>query len=364
MRFVVLGGGGAQGRLIVEQLAGRPDTTEVVAADVRAPPGLPPKARGLALDALDAGQVARAAKGADVAVTALPGPIGLRALGHLLAARVPVVDLAFTPEAPYHLDAQARDAGVPVVVDCGVAPGLSHILAAKAHRELGGLDALTIYVGGLPLQPPPGFHHAVYFHPRDLLEEYIRPARMRVRGKDEAPAPLDAPVEALHDAEVGPLEAFLSDGLRSLLASFPDVPEMVEKTLRIPGHLEAMRTLRALGLLEGDAATDAVAKALGARFPAERFPDRLLMEVWGQRCAQERRYRVHTLRAGAASAMARSTGGTAAAAAVLLARGGFRVPGVHAPERLGMDAKACEAVLADLAAQGMSVESQGRLRPA
>lgn len=365
MRYLVLGGAGAQGRFIATELARRPDTVEVLAADQRPPAGaLPGKVRFQALDALDLGAVAMVAKGMDAAVTALPGPVGLRALTNLVQAGVPTVDVAFSPEAPFHLDAAAQRAGVPVVVDAGVAPGLSNVLAAEVRRVLGGLDHLRIYVGGLPLQPPPVFHHAVYFNPRDLLAEYIRPARMRAAGREAGPAPLDAPVERLRDDEVGPLEAFISDGLRSLLATMPDVPDMAELTLRLPGHLEEMRHLRALGLLEDDAATDALARALGTKFPAAAFPDRLLMEVWGARGGREARRRVHVLHAAGSSAMSRATGGTAAATAALLARGGFRAPGVHAPERLGAEAKPCEALLADLAGQGIAVGSAGRLHPA
>lgn len=363
MRVLVLGGSGAQGHAIVGSLAAQHDVDEVVVGDVRPSAQLPRKARALALDALDPGAVAEAADGMAVCLTCLPGSVGLRAVENLVRAGAPTVDIAFTPQAPTHLDGAAKRSGATVVVDAGVAPGLSNVLAARAHRELGGLDALQVWVGGLPLAPPPVFWHAVYFHARDLLDEYIRPARFRQRGQDLAPHPLDAPVARLHDAEAGPMEAFVSDGLRSLLDSFPDCPDMAELTLRLPGHLDAMRALRAVGLLEGDAATDAVASALAARFPAARFPSRLLMEVWARRGGAERRYRLHTMDAGGVSAMARATGGTAAACALALARGRFREPGVHAPERLGLDAAACDAVLAELAEQGLAVEPVSRLAP-
>lgn len=363
MKLLVLGAG-MQGRVIAANLAARKETAEVGLGDLRAPAGLPANVRGVAVNALDASEVARAARGFDAAVLALPGEIAMKALENLIAARVPTVDLSFTPQLPYHLDGAAKAAGVPVVCDFGVAPGLSHVLAADVRRSLGGLDKLRIYVGGMPLAPPPVFHHAVYFNARDLLSEYVRPARVREHGKDAAPAPLDAPVETLHDAEVGPLEAFVSDGLRSLLSSYPDVPDMREMTLRVPGHLDAMRTLRALGCLDGNATTDAVADAIGRKYPADAHPDRLLMEVWGELAGRRKTWRLHATREKGESAMSRTTGYSAAAATVLLATGAFTVPGVHPPEKLGEDAGATRAILADLAERGLRVSEEKRLRSA
>jgi saccharopine dehydrogenase-like NADP-dependent oxidoreductase len=267
------------------------------------------------------------------------------------------------PEAPFDLAKAATRNNAPVIVDCGVAPGLSHVLAMALHRDMGGLDDLRIYVGGMPLKPPPVFRHAVYFNARDLLSEYIRPARMRERRKAHRPHPLDHPVQELRDGEVGDLEAFLSDGLRSLLRSLPDVPSMSEWTLRAPGHLDFMRMLRALGFLDGDKETDGAARVLGEQFPGAEHPDRLLLEVWGRKGSRTKRYRLHDVRTAGASAMARTTGFTAAAAAVLLARGLFSAPGVHAPEELGRDPKNTAALLEDLAAFGVRVTVGGKLRP-
>jgi saccharopine dehydrogenase-like NADP-dependent oxidoreductase len=312
------------------------------------------------LDARDADAVAAAVRGCDVAVTSLPAVIGTIALPALIAAGVPTVDTSFTVDLPFHLDVEARRAGVPVLVDFGVAPGLSHLLAAALVLDLGEVDALRILVGGLPLAPPAGLHHAVYFHALDLLDEYLRPARVRRGGRDEAVDPL-LETSRWADAEAGELEAAPSDGLRSLLTSFPDVPEMEELTLRVPGHLDVMRQLRDLGLLDAEA-LPATASALERRFPGAEHPDRLLMEVQAEGGDQARAYRVHVQRAGGRTAMSQATAFTAAAGALALARGRFDLPGVHAPEALGADAT--EMVLTELVHDGIHVEAAGRLRPA
>jgi lysine 6-dehydrogenase len=351
MNVLVLGAG-VQGRVVARALERR--NAAIRLADLTPPPG------GVLLDARDADAVAAAARGCDVAVTSLPAAIGTIALPPLLAAGVPTVDTSFTVDLPFDLDADARRAGVPVLVDFGVAPGLSHLLAAALVRELGEVASLRILVGGMPLAPPPGFHHAVYFHALDLMDEYLRPARLRRSGREEAVDPLSETTRWLDD-EAGALEAAPSDGLRSLLASFPDVPEMEELTLRVPGHLDVVRQLRNLGLLDAEALSG-TATSLERRFPGADHPDRLLMEVHAERGEEASAYRVHVQHADGLTAMSRATAFTAAAGAVVLAERRFDVPGVHAPEALG--ATATERVLAELASDGIRVERGARLQPA
>ena len=59
--------------------------------------------------------------------------------------------------------------------------------------------------------------------------------------------------ELMEFAEVGTLEAFNSDGLRSLIRTMPDIPNMIERTLRYPGHIELMRVLRETGFFSKEA---------------------------------------------------------------------------------------------------------------
>jgi lysine 6-dehydrogenase len=353
MRIVVVGGG-MQGRVITENLLAREEKPEVTIADLREPAVVPAGAKFTKCDVLDAKQAAAVVKGADAAVLAVPSEISHAALRNLIEAGVPVADVSFTPNPPLDLDKDAKRTGACVVVDCGVAPGLSHILVGSAHAELGGLDQARIWVGGMPQNPPKAFHHAVYFNPHDLLAEYVRPARARRAAKAIEPAPLDAEVKTFDDKELGHLEAFLSDGLRSLLDSFPDVPEMDELTLRWPGHLETMRTLRELGLFE-QGSIAALANNFGSRYPEHAYPDVLLMVVEASRGKERRAWRMIDRRTKDQSAMSRTTGYTTAAVAMLLARKQFTEPGVHAPERLGRDPKLTKTVVDDLNQRGVSV---------
>lgn len=353
MRIVVVGGG-MQGRVIAENLLRREEKPEVVIADLREPANLPAGAKFTKSDILNKTEAASLAKGADAVVLAVPSQISHAALRNLIAAGVPVADVSFTPDPPLDLDAEAKKTGAVCVVDCGVAPGLSHILVGAAHAELGGLDRARIWVGGMPQKPAPVFRHAVYFNPHDLLSEYVRPARAREAGKDISPAPLDAEIENYHDEELGKLQAFLSDGLRSLLNSFPDVPDMAELTLRWPGHLDTMLSLRELGLFE-PSAIGGVATTLGERYPDHAYPDVLLMFVEAERGKEKRAWRLIDRRTKDESAMSRTTGYTTAAVAMVLARKQFTEAGVFAPEYLGRDAKLTQTIIEDLNARGVNI---------
>jgi saccharopine dehydrogenase-like NADP-dependent oxidoreductase len=353
MKIVVVGGG-MQGRVIAENLLARQEKPAVVIADLIEPALVPAGATFEQCDILDAAQASRLVKGADACALAVPSRIAHQSLENLLNAGACVADVSFTPDPPLTLDALAKKQGACCVVDCGVAPGLSHLLSGAAHAELGGLDALRIFVGGIPQSPPPGFHQAVYFNAADLLAEYVRPARARQGGKDVAPAPLDVQFEVFKDSELGTLQCFLSDGLRSLLGSYPDVPDMAEFTMRWPGHLDTMITLRQLSLLEPEV-INKVAEQLTAKFPADDFPDVLLMVIEARRGQKRRSWRLIDRRTGDQSAVARTTGYTTAAIAMVLARREFTEPGVHPPERLGRDAQLTAKIIDDLTARGINI---------
>lgn len=352
MQIVVVGGG-MQGRVIAQNLLQRPEAPEVIVADLRRPDGLPSGAQFKQADVTDPAQAKTLATSADALVLAVPSSIAHRALANLIEAGKPIVDVSFTPDPPLDLDGAAKRSGAAVLVDCGIAPGLSHILVGAARAELGGLDSVRILVGGMPEEPPAAFHHAVYFNAHDLLSEYVRPARARHGGTNISPAPLDVAFETHHDSELGHLQAFLSDGLRSLLTSFPDVPNMAELTLRWPGHLDSMKNLHTMGLLSDQRSLAAIAEAFAKRYPAEQYADVLLMVVEAKKGRETRSWRLIDRRYGDQSAMSRTTGYTTAAVAMLLARKEFTEAGVFPPEKLGDNAALVKTIIADLAERGI-----------
>ncbi|MBX9665990.1 MAG: hypothetical protein K2X93_00135 [Candidatus Obscuribacterales bacterium] len=356
MRIIVFGGG-MQGRVIASNLAARDEKPEVVIADINSIDGLNGNVSYQKVNVLDQSAVALAVKGFDAAVLAVPSSIARDALQNLLLTGIAIVDVSFTPDPPTDLNEIALSTGSCCVVDCGIAPGLSHMLVGKAYAQLGGLDRVRILVGGMAQDPPPVFHHAIYFNPSDLLSEYVRPARARVAGRDIQPNPLEATIETFDDFELGRLDAFLSDGLRSLLKSYPNVPDMIERTLRSAGHMNTMQNLAEMGLFDEDA-IDTTAKPLAKRYPAEKYPDCLLMVVEAQRGTTITRWRLIDRWTDGQSAMSRTTGYTTAAMAMVLARKQFTTPGVHAPEKVGEVEGIADIIIADLAERGVKTDEQ------
>ena len=181
----------------------------------------------------------------DLVIGALPSHIGFATVRAVIEAGRDLVDISFMPEDARELDAFARERGVTAVVDCGVAPGVSNMMAGFAAGQLDPCEKLEIYVGGLPVERRWPFDYKAGFAPHDVIEEYTRPARLVENGRIVVREALSEP-ELMHFPGVGTLEAFNTDGLRSLADTLA-VPFMKEKTLRYPGHVELMRVLRETG---------------------------------------------------------------------------------------------------------------------
>lgn len=197
-------------------------------------------------DLSDPAQVAGLVQGVDLVLGALPGTVGYRTLHAVIEARRNYVDISFMPENPLALDDLARQRGVTAVVDCGVAPGLSNLLAGWAVHRLQRVDEIEILVGGVPVERRWPFQYKAAFSPADVIEEYTRPARLVEHGRIVTRPALSEP-KLVDFAGVGTLEAFNTDGLRTLLDTL-HVPAMREMTLRYPGHIELMRVFREVGL--------------------------------------------------------------------------------------------------------------------
>jgi len=246
-RVVVLGAG-MVGEAIARDLAGdgglRVDVADLRLESLERVAGRA-KVGTVQADLGDAHAVARLVRGYDLVVGALPSVIGLEALRTVIESGRDVVDISFMPENALDLDPLARERGVTAVVDCGVAPGLSNMMCGAAAARLDPLESVEIYVGGLPVARHWPFDYKAGFAPWDVLEEYTRPARVVEHGRVVVKEPLSEP-ELLDIPGVGTLEAFNTDGLRSLAHTLR-APFMKEKTLRWPGHAELMRVLKDSG---------------------------------------------------------------------------------------------------------------------
>lgn len=253
MADVLVLGAGRIGSVIAADLA-RDDTIDVMIADrsadalTRAEDRSGGTVTAYETDLADPHNIAEIVKRHDMVVGALASSIGMQTLDAVIRAGRPYCDISFMPENPLTLHDQAQRAGVTAVVDCGVAPGLSNLTAAHGVRLLDRATHIDMYVGGLPKVRRWPFEYAAGFSPDDVIEEYTRPARLVEHGEVVTREALTEP-ELIDFDGVGTLEAFNTDGLRSLIDTL-DVPNMKEKTLRYPGHIELMRVLRHMGLFD------------------------------------------------------------------------------------------------------------------
>jgi saccharopine dehydrogenase-like NADP-dependent oxidoreductase len=244
VRILVLGGG-QQGRVIAADLARALPRSRVTVADLRRP-ALPSlgNLEWTELDAADTRALTRLMADHDRVVGALPSRFGFGSMRAAIETRRPMVDVSFSAENPLELDADARRAGIAIVPDCGLAPGLSHLLVGRAAARAMPDEAI-IYVGGVARDPTRPYGYTVTWSLDDLLEEYVRPARI-VRNGQPATLPVFSELERIAIDGAGEMEAFLSDGLRTLMTTLP-IRDMSERTLRWPGHVVSIQPLLATG---------------------------------------------------------------------------------------------------------------------
>lgn len=285
----------------------------------------------------------------DLVIGALPGFLGFNALKNVILAGKNAVDISFFPEDPFLLDALAQTHGVTAVVDCGVAPGMGNIIAGYHHERM-QLQRFRCLVGGLPQVREWPWEYKAVFSPIDVIEEYIRPARYVEGGRLVVREALSDP-ELLHFDQVGTLEAFNSDGLRSLIKTMPEVPDMIEKTLRYPGCIEYLRVLREAGFFSYEPV-----EINGAKIRPVDLTARLLFPKWKLKPGEGDLTIMRIVAAGLENgapktytydlldyydpatdviSMARTTGYTCTAVANLVLSGQFDRKGICPPEYVG-----------------------------
>lgn len=364
MNIVVLGAGRV-GNAIVRDLSSETDfNVKVVDLDPQAETHLRDLDVTFELQDLSrpAGVVA-AVRDADLVVGCVPGFMGFATVEAALGAGKPVVDISFFEEDAFDLDALAREQGVPCLVDCGVAPGLSNLILGRMEATLDETHSFRALVGGLPVERDWPWEYKAPFSPRDVIQEYVRPARMRRNGR-AITLPALSEVELVHFPGLGTLEAFNTDGLRTLLET-STTPELVEKTMRYPGHAERVRMLREAGFFSDES----VLVASGTVRPRD-VTEALLFEAWqfapGEPDLTVGRFTIEGIDDGRpvrhvydlldyynpdteTSSMARTTGYTCAAMVRLVATGRWTEPGVAPAEMVGRVEEHFDFVLAHLA---------------
>ena len=319
------------------------------------------------IDCSDQEAIAALAADADIVFGALPSWLGFAALETVIKSGKPYCDISFMEEDPRTLHELAKKHGVTCVVDFGVAPGMSHLLCSVANETLDVCKRLDIVVGGLPLERTWPWEYKASFSPRDVVEEYIRPARLVEHGEMVTREALSECV-LLDLPGVGTLEAFNSDGLRTLCDTL-DVPFMKERTLRYPGHAKQMKMLRDGGFFKTEEIEvagqkvkpiDMTAKILidGWKYE-EGEADLIVMRVEGEGTLGDTEMLIrwdlldYYDNEKGQSSMARTTGFPAASIGRMIVDGTINMPGVLPPETFGENEVVVRRLLLELEDRGV-----------
>ena len=181
----------------------------------------------------------------DLVIGAVPGFMGYKMMKDVILKGKNIVDISFYPEDPFGLDKLAKEKNVIAIMDCGVAPGMGNIIFGHHNLNMDITDYECL-VGGLPEKREWPYEYQAVFSPIDVIEEYIRPARY-IQNSNVIIKEALSDTELVEFEEIGTLESWNSDGLRSLITTMSHVPNMIEKTLRYPGCVEYLKVLRATG---------------------------------------------------------------------------------------------------------------------
>jgi len=374
MKIIVLGGGLVGGPMARDLAADDhfevtvADRDEQVLTDLQTQADITP----LVTDLSDPATVTTLVSNYDFVIDAVPGHLGFQTLKAIITAGKNVIDIAFFAEDPFDLDALAKENGVIAIMDCGVFPGMGSALIGRVARKLDQVDSVLTYVGGLPEVRQWPWEYKAVFSPIDVIEEYVRPARYVENGVLVTRPALSDP-ELIDFHGIGTLEAFNTDGLRTLAQTI-DAPNMKEKTLRYPGHIEKMAVLRESGFFSAEtievgghqvSPLDLTARLL---FPMWKLQEDegditvLQIQVEGSKNGQRLRY-VYDLfdrfdHDAKVTSMARTTGYTATMALRMVAEGLYTHQGISPPEYMGREFGCVDYLLKGLEARGIVYREQ------
>jgi saccharopine dehydrogenase-like NADP-dependent oxidoreductase len=251
-----------------------------------------------------------------------------------------------------------------------MSPGLGNILIGHAGSRLDKVDSVHILNGGLPGKPVPPLGYVVTWSASDLIAMYSRRVTIVKEGKVTRVKALSG-LEQITFPEIGRLEAFYTDGLRTLLRTVKGVREMWEKTLRYPGHVERIRLLQALGYFDQDpvqvsggsvSPKELTARLFEKKLRKPEIPDivAILIRVSGKENGQRMTYSYRILDCydgkRKVTAMARTTAYTASVVTKLLAQGMIAEKGVVPPENIGMNEKLYSGFVKEMGKRGVKIQ--------
>jgi len=311
------------------------------------------------VDVTNENALSEAIKDYDLVISAVPGFLGLETIKRVIKNKKDLVDISFLPEGVMNLDKMAKEHDVTVIMDCGVAPGMPNIIAGYYNERM-KIENFEYMVGGLPKVRTFPFEYKAPFSPCDVIEEYTRPARFVENGKIVV-KPAMSDLELIDFNRAGTLEAFNSDGLRSLIYTLKNIPNMKEKTLRFPGHIKMIQAFKAAGFFENEPI-----KVKGNEIVPFDVTSEILFKAWKLN-PEDREFTIMRIIVQGEengvkkeivydlfdeydpieklSSMARTTGFTGTAAADMILNNVFNEKGMFPPELVGKNPECFEYIL-------------------
>lgn len=248
------------------------------------------------------------------------------------------------------LNDKAAKAGVTIIPDLGVAPGLINILAGYGAGKLDEVKVIKLYVGGIPVKPEPPLEYNHVFSMEGLLDHYTQPVEIIRNGKIVV-IPSLSEIETIYFEKFGPLEAFhTSGGTSTLSRSFPRLETLEYKTIRYPGHAKKFKLLVDLNLTKPDYEVEVDGHKVNPRKvllkvlqPLTALKDKddvvlLRVIVSGVKNKEQKTFVYEMItykdRKKNVTAMERATANTVSVAAQMIASGIIKRRGVFPPEQI------------------------------
>ncbi len=301
----------------------------------------------------------------DLMINCVPGFMGFETSKQILKEKT-CVDISFMPENCNELESIAKKAKTALYPDAGVAPGLSNIIVGNLSCNY-DINEIKIMVGGLPKEKNPPWNYKAPFSPIDVIEEYTRPARLKENGQNKIVDPLTGKIDFEVEG-IGKLEAFLTDGLRTLLDSelTINIPTLLEYTIRYPGHSEMITELIHRGKLDDTSVSDN-----GKEITQKEITTKKLFKEW-KLADNDKEFTLLIIAAKTVdgkeiscvvydewqegwSSMSRTTGLTACAITSLILDKKLNKTGVIAPEELGSNQDYFEYIIKYLTEKDISI---------
>ena len=347
MKKIIVLGVGLVGGVMAEDLSKNHEVTSVDISQKNLDKLKSNNIKKICLDISKSKSLKNVIKDFDLVIGAVPGFMGYKMMQDVIEAKKNIIDISFYPEDPFGLDELAKKNNVVAVMDCGVAPGMGNVIFGHHDRSM-KISDYECLVGGLPVKREWPYEYQAVFSPIDVIEEYIRPARY-IQNKKLIIKEALSETELIEFEEIGTLESWNSDGLRSLIKTMPHVPNMIEKTLRYPGCVEYLKVLRDSGFFSYEEI-----EVNGTKIKPIDVTSKLLFPKWemkdgdkdftimriiikGEENCNQVKYQYNLLDRFEDNtiSMARTTGFTCTAVANLVLDKKYKKTGISPPEYLG-----------------------------